>query len=216
MHEVIFLHLQKHFLAVYYLIKKQIVPPAFYTLLMFLFFSCGDKQTKQAADTTDNSSVYYPVNSYIRQQIKDVDTTPYFLYRLATVDNKKDSAIINRATFDTEMKMFLLPQLEEKALRKDFTEAAFDDESTGSITLTYTPKSKDNPVQNVSVLLDKDNQQVKWIFINTLMSNSDSTVIQRIGWKGGKSCYINTSISYKNKAQTQRQLQFVWNDKEDE
>ena len=50
---------------------------------------------------------------------------------------------------------------------------------------------------------------------NTLKSNTDSTVIQRIGWKGDKSCYINKDITYPNKPETQRQLSFVWNDKEE-
>lgn len=210
-----FLCLCNTFFAVYNFITKQKTGFSFFIPLLFLLSSCGNKQFGDKSNRVDESSVYYPINSYIRQQIKDVDSTPYFLYRLTTVENKKDSAIISRATFDEEMKPFLLPQLEDDSFRKDFIESAFDDESTGSITLTYTPKNKDNPVQNASVLLDKDNQQVKWIFVNALVSRGGSTVIQRIGWKGNKSCYLNTSVSRKNKPQTQRQLQFVWNEKDE-
>lgn len=182
-----------------------------------LFFSCNSKkQPLKEEAAKDSNVVFYPINNYIRQQIKDVDTTPYFLYRLTTIDGAKDSTIIDRATFDTEVKEFLLPQLEDNVFRKDFTEAVFDDESTGSITLTYTPKSKDNAVQNASVLLDRDNQQVKWIFINSLSNSGDSTVLQRIGWKGGKSCYINKAISYANKKEKQQQVSFVWNEKTEE
>ncbi len=187
-----------------------------FIVFAFLLFSCVNDQPAKEANASDATSVYYPINSYIRQQIKEVDTTPYFLYRLTTVNGKKDSAVISRATFDAETKHFLLPELEDQSFKTNFTESVFEDESTGSITLTYTPKSKKNSMQNASVLLDKDNQKVKWIFISTLSSNADSTLIQRIGWKGDKRCYINTSVSYKDKPQTQRQLQFVWNDKETE
>ncbi len=124
--------------------------------------------------------------------------------------------MVDRATFDAGVKAMLLPQLEDKAFRNDFTEAVFDDQSTNSITLTYTPKSKDNIVQNASVLLDKENQKVKWIFINTLTNNGDSTVIQRIGWKGDESCYINTLINHAGKPEIQRRLSFVWNEKKEE
>ena len=184
-------------------------------LTAILFFSCGNKQEEKAVASNDSSSVYYPINTYFRQQIKDVDTTPYFLYRLTIIDGLKDSSIINRATFDVETKPFILPQLEDKVFRTDFTESVFDDAGTGSITLTYTPKDKNNLVQNASVLLDKESQQVKWIFINTLSSNGDSTVLQRIGWKGGQSCYLNKDISYPNKKENLRQVSFVWNEKKE-
>ena len=185
--------------------------------LLVLSSCSNNKDTATNKDKTDTTTtVYYPINGYIRQQIKDVDTTPYYLYRLSIVNKKKDSSLVSRATFDAETKHFLLPQLEDSTLRNGFTESVFDDESTNSITLTYTPDSKDNIVQNASVLLDKENQQVKWIFINTLSNRGDSTVIQRIGWKGDESCYLNSVVSYANKPETQRQLSFVWNEKKEE
>ncbi len=184
-------------------------------ILPVLWVSCKNKRAKEEAKTEDNTTVYYPINNYIRQQIKDVDTTPYFLYRLAIINHKKDSSVVDRATFDAKVKTILFPELEDKSFRANFTESVFDDESTNSITLTYSPKNKSGIVQNASVLLDKENQKVKWIFINTVISNNDSTVIQRIGWKGDKSCYINEDITYPNKSETQRQISFVWNDKEE-
>ena len=181
-----------------------------------LILSCGNNENeKVTAKKADSTTVYYPINGYIRQQIKDVDTTPYYLYRLLVIGKKKDSSVVDRATFDADTKQFLLPQLEGDVFKKSFEESVFDDESTNSVTLTYTPKSKDNIVQNASVLLDKQTQQVKWIFISTLSNGGDSTLIQRIGWKGDESCYINKVISYKGKPETQRQLSFVWNAKEE-
>ncbi len=187
----------------------------FFVLLVFSagLFSCKNKPAKEETKTEDSTSVYYPINNYIRQQIKDVDTTPYFLYRLSTINGKKDSSVVDRAAFDAQVKTILFPELDDKSFKANFTESVFDDESTNSITLTYSPKTKSGIVQNASVLLDKENQKVKWIFINTLRSNNDSTVIQRIGWKGDKSCYINEDITHPNKLEIQHQLEFVWNDK---
>ncbi len=182
---------------------------------MYRLVFVQNQTSKKEANGEDSTLVYYPINNYIRQQLKDVDTTPYFLYRLSSINHKKDSSLVDRATFDAQAKTVLFPELEDKNFRTNFNESVFDDESTNSITLTYSPKNKSGIVQNASVLLDKENQTVKWIFINTLTSNSDSTVIQRIGWKGDKSCYINQDITYPNKPEIQRQLSFVWNDKEE-
>jgi hypothetical protein len=174
--------------------------------------SCNsNKKTKDTAPEAD-STVYYPINSYIRQQIKQVDTTPYYVYRVLVMNGKKDSTTISRAMFDSLTKQFMLPELSEGALKKNFTEAVYEDQSTNSITLTYTPKTNDATVQNAMVLLDPDSQNVKWIFINTLQNKGDSTIIQKIGWKGGASCYLNRSVSYADGRKKEMQLNIVWNE----
>lgn len=184
----------------------------FFAMPLFLF-SCGSPEQNTTSPNRDDSSVYYPINSYIRQQVTDIDTTPYFLYRITIDNGVKDSAIINRPTFDEEIKTFLLSELEETKLRANFTESVFEDAGTGSITLNYTPVNKDNRVQNVSVLLDRETQDVKWIFINTLESNRDSTILTRIGWKGGQRAFMNTDISYPGENEHTKQVSYVWNNR---
>ena len=194
----------------------------FIWLFGFVIFvsSCGNnkaKETKVTPGKDSSAMVYYPINDYIRRQIKDVDTTPYYLYRSQVVNGKKDSTIVSRQAFDSAVRAFLLPELEFQSIRKNFTESVFDDESTNSITLTYTANDKNGNVPNASVLLSKENQSVKWIFISKLISTGDSTVIQRISWKGDESCSLNTSVTYNDKKpEQQRQLSFVWNEKKDE
>ncbi|TKK71781.1 hypothetical protein FC093_01820 [Ilyomonas limi] len=174
--------------------------------------SCNNNKKTNAEPAAD-STVYYPINNYIRQQIKQVDTTPYYVYRVLVMDGKKDSTTISRPVFDSLTKQFLLPELEEDALKKNFTESVYGDQSTNSITLTYTPKDSNTTVQNAMVLLDPNSQDIKWIFINTLQNKGDSTVIQKIGWKGGTSCYLNRSASYADGKKNEMQLNIVWNEK---
>ncbi len=176
-------------------------------------FSCNNsKQAK--APASDSNTVYYPVNNYIRQQAKAVDTIPYYLYRIRITNGKKDSATISRSIFDSLVKQFLLPDLEVDLLKKNFSESVYEDESTSSFTLTYTPKNSTSSVQNAMVLLDTASQQVKWIFVNTLQNGGDSTVIQKIGWKGDASCYLNRSVSYADGRKNETQLSLVWNERE--
>ncbi len=178
----------------------------------FSLISCKDSQQPNAAPVAD-STIYYPLNDYIRQQVVNVDTTPYYVYRVLLVNGKKDSVTINRVVFDSLAKGFILPELEENTLKKHFTESVYADESTESITLTYTPKDSNGTVQNAMVLLDTASQNVKWIFINTLQNKGDSTIIQKMGWKGDESCYINRSVSYADGKKREMQLNIVWNKK---
>jgi len=196
-------------------IIKQASGLAFISIILcacFNLISCNNNK-KTAAEPAADSTVYYPINNYIRQQIKQVDTTPYYVYRVLVVNGKKDSTTISRPVFDSLTKQFLLPELEEGALKKNFTEAVYEDQSTNSITLTYTPKDSNTTVRNAMVLLDPDSQNIKWIFSNTLQNKGDSTVIQKIGWKGDASCYLNRSVSYADGRKNEMHLNIVWNEK---
>jgi len=179
----------------------------------FTLVSCNNKKQPKAAPATD-STAYFDINNYIRQQVIAVDTTPYYVYRVLVINGKKDSVTINRAAFDSLTQQFILPELEESALKKHFTESVYQDQSTSSITLTYTSKDSSISVQNAMVLLDTVLQNVKWIFINTLQNRGDSTLIQKIGWKGDESCYLNRSVSYADGRKNETQLNIVWNKKE--
>lgn len=197
-----------------------ILKPAFWLAFIscavyacFSLVSCKNKSSNETP-AEDSSAVYYPINSYIRQQIEQVDTTPYYVYRVLVVNNHKDSTTINRAVFDSLAKQFLQPELEEDALKKNFTESVYEDQSTNSVTLTYSPKNNNTSVQNAMVLLDPDSQNVKWIFINTLQNKGDSTVIQKIGWKGSESAYLNRSVSHANGKTSETKLNIVWNERE--
>lgn len=199
----------------WHLISKQVYKLAFIGCVLYAccsWMSCNNAK-KQNTEPTADSTVYYPINNFIRQQIKQVDTTPYYVYRVLVENGKRDSTTINRAVFDSLANQFILPELEEKALRKNFIESVYEDQSTNSITLTYTPKDSNNIVQNTMVLLDPVSQNIKWIFINTLQNSGDSTIIQKIGWKGSTSAFLNRSVSYADGRQHNTQLNIVWNDK---
>src|SRR5690349_20169437 len=104
---------------------KQVYKLAFFGCVLYACFSmmsCSSKKTQNEAPAAD-STVYYPINNYIRQQIKQVDTTPYYVYRVLVEGGKKDSTTINRAVFDSLANQFILPGLEENVLRKNFTES---------------------------------------------------------------------------------------------
>src|SRR4051794_23659522 len=180
----------------------------------FVLISCKNNKKQQSSEKpAADSSVYYPINDYIRQQVKLVDSIPYYVYRVLVVNGKRDSTTISRPVFDSLVQQFIVPELEEGSLRKNFSESVYVDESTNSVTLTYTPKDSNANVQNAMVLLDTTAHNVKWTFINMLQNKGDSTILQKIGWKGDESCYINRSVSYADGKRNEMQLNIVWNEK---
>jgi hypothetical protein len=196
---------------------EQALGLAFTSIILYACFgliSCdNNKKQKPVEKQSAENTVYYPINNYIRKQIKLVDSIPYYVYRVLVVNGKRDSTTISRPVFDSLVQQFIVPELEEGSLRKNFSESVYVDESTNSVTLTYTPKDSNATVQNAMVLLDTTAHNVKWTFINMLQNKGDSTILQKIGWKGDESCYINRSVSYADGKRNEMQLNIVWNEK---
>src|SRR5690349_12130383 len=95
-------------------IIKQAFGLAFTSIILYACFSlisCKSNKQPDEAPAAD-STVYYPINSYFRQQIKQVDTTPYYVYRVLVINGKKDSSTISRPVFDSLANQFILPELE--------------------------------------------------------------------------------------------------------
>ncbi|MGI8952756.1 MAG: hypothetical protein ACR2FN_14365 [Chitinophagaceae bacterium] len=189
----------------------------FFVLMNIIFFiSC--KQTSTEKETKKTSSkdttTFFPVADYIQQQIKLVDSTPYFMYLISIRNGKKDSSQINTHQFDSLVQPFREIDISNPSIKKNYTESVFEDKSTQSYTLTYSTNNKSLSTQNIDVLLNEENQQVKRIFINCFYDNNDSAITQKLGWKSFHSCSIIRIIQYKNGKQSTEQNLIVWNDKD--
>ncbi|RFM26591.1 hypothetical protein DXN05_18620 [Deminuibacter soli] len=176
-----------------------------------LLVSACKQHAAPPPNTYNNDTVaFFPVQDYLRAQIKSIDSVPYFMYRLTVTDDKKDSATITREQFNEATQVFTRFNIAEPAIKKYYSESVFGDQSTNSYTISYTTNNKDLPVQRIDVLLKPEDQKVKRIFITTMENRNDSSIVTRLGWKQNESCTINTSISHKGK-NSNTQTTLVWN-----
>jgi len=182
--------------------------------LSIIFFSCSTNTSQQPDGESKDSSVYYPVHEYFLNEVKDVDSTPFYIYKLSEKNGKKDSAGISKQAFKELAKQFLSINTNEAAFKKNYQETVFEDNSTNSITLTYLTRDKSLPIQNIVVLLSNDGQKVKRIFITTSYSHNDSVINEKSGWKTGEEFYINRSIDKAGNPVLTETNTIVWNKKE--
>lgn len=182
--------------------------------LSITFFSCSTNTSQQPDGESKDSLVYYPIHEYFLTEVKEVDSTPFYIYKLGEKNNKKDSAGISKGTFNELAKAFLSINTNEAAFKKNYQETVFADNSTNSITLTYLTKDKSLPIQNIVVLLRNDGQKVKRIFITKSYSQNDSVINEKLGWKTGEEFYINRSIEQAGKPVLTETNTIVWNKNE--
>lgn len=192
---------------------KQVIIAVF---VLLIYTSCNTKQDG-AADAptvaaTPDSVKFYPVKDYLSSQIQELNTTPYFIYKITMESGKKDSTVLsNKNDLKYWTDKFLAFDISDPSVKKYYKEEIFNDATLGTLTVTYTAVKTDLPVQTVHVLLDGEANKVKHIFINTKTVSDDSTVIEKLGWNARKSCFVNRIVLAKNASEKTQQNNIIWN-----
>lgn len=186
-----------------------------FALIVLLLYSCKSSSHKEkSSNQTKDTAQFYPVTDYLKEQIRQVDNTPYFIYRITVKNGKRDSSVINQKTFDSLANEFVKDDITKPPLKNSYTENIFEDVSTNSYTLSYTTSSPKLNLQNIDILLSRDDQKVKWVFMNKIEVNDSTTITKKLGWKPDRRFYINETETDKNGKVLEEQNTIVWNDKE--
>ena len=153
--------------------------------------SCSNCKNKQQKASTNSVSLkdtasYFPIKEILAEEINDVKTTPYFMYKIQT--NKagiKDSSVIYAKEFEQLAKPFLEADINSPALKPLLKESVFHDLSTNSYSFTYAPNWLEDtlPIKSVLILLSDENNKLKDIFIHKIMHFSDTTIDEALHWK---------------------------------
>jgi hypothetical protein len=188
-----------------------------FLILIVLFVSaCKEKSAKTADTGSNDSTTFFQVSDYIKSQVKEVSTTPYFIYKLTSHGQKKDSITSNNLEVSELSKQFTIPDLNDPAVKKYFAETVFFDETTKTYSISYSTSNKELNLQSVTVLLKEDGKTVKRIFIRKFYNYNDSSAIEQLSWKPNESFQINRLVQHPNNKETSKETNVVWNAKDKE
>jgi hypothetical protein len=182
-------------------------------IYIMILVACQSKPAnKQPAAQPSDTSKFYPLRTFFKEQIQYVDLRGFTIYRITEKDGKKDSAGISKEAFIALAGVFLERDISDPSIKALYKESVFHDLSTESITLNYTPVNSDAQVRNIDILLDEQTNMVKRVFIRSVYTKGDTTISEQCNWKTNKSFQVNRSLSAK-KGYTSTELNFVnWND----
>lgn len=187
----------------------------FLIFLLSLLYSC--EQNKSGATTgkagKNDTIHFFEVAQYLKTEIAEVNKTPYYIYKIETTDGKKDSSAINTAVFNQISAQFLHPDINDKELKKHYTENIFHDQTTNSFTISYTATDKELEIQNIEVMLQEDGETIKRVFIRKFFSYPDSSAIEQLSWKPGQSFQINRLVQKRGGKENSYLTNVVWNEK---
>ena len=181
------------------------------SLIVALACNSPAKQPGTIPEYNNDTVKFYPAQQFLRSQIVATSTTPYYIYKITERDGKRDSVALNRQQFLAETAIFTSFSFEDQAVKKYYKETVFEDGSTNSITLDYSTRNPDLPVQSAVVLLDPETQQVKRVMLEVAQVTGDSVVTSKLGWKANESCTIVTLIEKKGVSVSSQSARIVWN-----
>jgi len=179
---------------------------------LFVFMACNNPHGPNAMNAADTAK-YYPLRGFFKEQIEYVDLRDFPLYEIRTVNGKKDSLPISKEQFIAIAGRFLDNDISDPRVKIQYHETVFQDQSTGSITLNYSPVNKETRVKNIDILLDQETKQVKRVFIRSAYQKKDTLVTEQYSWKANKSFLISKSLQTADGFQSTETTFVNWNDK---
>lgn len=181
--------------------------------LLFAIASCQNKKIVKTEKANPDSTKFYALNIFFKEQIVDVDLRAYTIYLIKELNGKRDSIGIDKDLFKSYASVFLNKDVSTPEMHDKFTETIFHDLSTNSYTLNYRAKSVDEPIQNIDILLDENTNIVKRVFIRTETTKKDTSIIEQCNWKAGKSFQINR-VSKTPSGYVSNEFNYInWNDR---
>ncbi len=189
---------------------------------VFLLLSCQSNQQPQNDGDFSNfvapvdSSIntkdpVYPYPDYIRAQLEMVDTIPYAIERILTINGKTiDSGYVSREVLKKEAQPFLEIDPNEKSIRNQFIETSFNDLSLGLVTFSITSKFPEQKLQQANILVNPENNGVKNVILRKQFAEADSSVEQMLLWKDKMNFQISEVITKKDNSSYNRVLKIIW------
>jgi len=177
-----------------------------------LLAGCGSHQTAQEKKEPEPPKSYFPVQEYIKGEIKLIDSLPVGIMRKFSSGNKKDTGFIDRNAFHQLASEFASDQLSKSALEKQYTESAFKDETTGYFTMNYLPTTDSAPLRRVDVTVKQGTtaDKVNSIYVEKEYALNDTSVIEKLYWKANTSFTITREKTFKNQNPVIEQLLVIW------
>jgi hypothetical protein len=164
---------------------------------------------------SNDDIVFFPVLSFLKSQVKHIDTSLFRLKRIDIIDSLQDTSYIKRDEFRRLVNDFLeTPDITEKSLKKKYKEDKTYDESLDRVILSYTPKDDNMEVLREEVIISpntSEGDQVKSIIIEKMMERKDSIILKRLLWQVNKSFQVVTLIQKPNQPEITRTIEVIWN-----
>lgn len=160
----------------------------FLLLACFLFFTaCHSNETVRpiASNVPVDSTNIFPVTSFLRAQLRELDTMPVTPLLVITEKGKKDSIWMKRSDIRKYSLPFLTPEIDSANMHSFFKESAFFDQTINSYTFSYDPQKTLPDSINLThwdVYMDPQTNSIERIYMVKEKDSGNQSITHQLTW----------------------------------
>ena len=144
--------------------------------------SNSKEESKNTIATTDTTS-FYPIASYINDQVKYFDSLGVRFSVVTTEGATKDSITTQVAAIMPMIQSFIDADISDSIQKINYKESVFRDAGTASLNINYTPINTSVPIRNIDILMNDQTSLIKRLFIRKIFRTNDTTSTEQLSWK---------------------------------
>jgi hypothetical protein len=144
--------------------------------------SNSKEKSKNTIATTDTTS-FYPIASYINDQVKYFDSLGGRFSVVTTEGATKDSITTQVAAIMPMIQSFIDADISDSIQKINYKESVFRDAGTASLNINYTPINTSVPIRNIDILMNDQTSLIKRLFIRKIFRTNDTTSTEQLSWK---------------------------------
>ena len=144
--------------------------------------SNSKEDTKNLVATTDTTS-FYPLASYIKDQVKYFDSLGVRFSVVTTEGATKDSITTQVAAIMPMIQSFIDADISDSIQKINYKESVFRDAGTASLNINYTPINTSVSIRNIDILMNDQTSLIKRLFIRKIFRTNDTTSTEQLSWK---------------------------------
>jgi hypothetical protein len=146
-------------------------------------------------ESKQENNEFYPVQAYITQELKELDSLPVAVFRYGVSGKAMDTQLVDKKIFRAMAEKLASPDIALEPLKKSYQESVYMDNTLNLVTLSYRTKDPNLEIQKLDVYVTPETDKVKNIYLEKRVAAGDSTVLSKIIWTTGKQLQVTRMIS---------------------
>lgn len=206
--------LQRFFLIVFLSMQKLFL--VFLLSSFVLLSAChpgGNTEILTAANPADSVHIF-PVTSFLKGQLRIIDSMPVTPLQTITENGKTDSIWLKREDIRKNATPFLSPLIDSATMYSLFTEKSFLDQTINAFTFSYDPKVRLPDSINLThwdVYLDPQTNSVERIYMVKEKDEKDQNIITQLTWLVNKWYSVRTITQIPGQKAAVKEEKMTWN-----
>jgi len=166
--------------------------------------------TLLAACETEKEKEYFPFQTFLQQELNQIDSLPVAIFKYSKRNDKTDTVIIEKKQFREITSALLNIDLLNKDNLDAYTELVLEDTDIDNINISYTTDNKKLPIKQLQLNIKPGTSLVKNFYVERMDQINDLNILRKILWTSQKGVTITSLYYQDNKLKEQLTEKYSW------